>query len=115
MAEEETREKIEDIINNNEEPVKEEPSNEEIKEEEIKPKAKPKAKSRAKPKQIKITKESIEPVEPIVEEAPQPIVEEPPTKVYKLKQIVQCPDCKMDMTVHTLNTFINDEDFVKLM
>ena len=33
MSEEETREQIEDIINNNEEPVKEEPINEEIEEE----------------------------------------------------------------------------------
>ena len=55
MSEEESREEIEDIINN-EEPVKEEP----------KPKAK--AKSRAKPK-IKIVKESVEPVEPVIEEA----------------------------------------------
>ena len=54
MAEEETRDDIIDIINN-EESVKEEPIKEEVKEtileEEIKPKAKPRA-SRAKPKQI---------------------------------------------------------------
>ena len=42
MVEEETREQIEDIINNNEEPVKEEPINEEIKEEIPKAKAKSK-------------------------------------------------------------------------
>ena len=59
MAEEATREQIEEIVNNNEEPVKEE-IKEEVKEEEIKPKAKPKSKSRAKPK-IKIVKESVEP------------------------------------------------------
>ena len=106
--EEETREQIEDIINN-EEPVKEavieevkEEVKEEIKEEEIKPKAKPKSKARAKPK-IKIVKEAVvEPVEPIVIE--EPVVEEKlaPVKVDKLKQIVKCPDCKMDMTQHTL-------------
>ena len=58
MSEEETRDDIIDIINN-EEPVKEE-IKEEIKEEEeeIKPKAKPRA-SRAKPK-IKIVKESVD-------------------------------------------------------
>ena len=66
MSEEETREQIADIINNNEEPVKEEPINEDIQEEIPKPK-----KSRAKPN-IKITKESIEPVESIIEE---PIVD----------------------------------------
>ena len=64
MSEEEARDDILDITNN-EEPVKEE-IKEEIDEEEIKPKAKPRA-SRAKPK-IRIVKESVEPVEPIVEE-----------------------------------------------
>ena len=45
----------------------------------------------------------VEPVEPIVvEEKPEPIVvEEPPKNIYKLKEIVKCPDCMMDMTVHT--------------
>ena len=70
MAEEETRDDIIDLINN-EESVKEEPIKEEVKEtileEEIKPKAKPRA-SRAKAKQIKIVKESVGPVEPVVEE-----------------------------------------------
>ena len=96
MSEEETREEIEDI-SNNEESVKEEPKEEEI----PKPKAKAKS-SRAKPK-IKITKEPVEPVEPVIEEAPQAIVEvvEKP-KVDKSKEIVKCPDCHMDMTVHTL-------------
>ena len=79
MSEEETRDDIIDIINN-EEPAKEEESKEEKPIEEVKPKAKAKSKSRAKPKQIKITKESVEPVEPIVKEAPQPIVEEQPNK-----------------------------------
>ena len=43
-----------------------------------------------------------EPVEPIEEE---PTIEEQPAaavKVDKLKQIVKCPDCNMDITVHTL-------------
>ena len=56
--EEKTREQIEEIVNNidepvNEEPVKEEPVKEEPVKEEAKPKAKPRA-SRAKPKQIKL-------------------------------------------------------------
>ena len=73
MAEEESRDDIIDIVNN-EEIEKEKPIEEEIKEE-IKPKAKPRA-SRAKPK-VKIVKESIEPVEPIVVEGKpaEPVVE----------------------------------------
>ena len=104
MVEEETREQIENIINNNEESVKEqvkEEVKEEIKEtileERIKPKAKAKSKSRAKPR-IKIVKES---VEPIVEE-PIVVEEEKPKKIDKLKRIVKCPDCNLEMTVHTL-------------
>ena len=69
MTDEETRDDIIDIVNN-EEPIIEE----EIKEE-VKPKSKPK--SRAKPKQIKITKESVEPVEPVVEEAIVEVEEKP--------------------------------------
>ena len=61
MSEEESREEIEDIINN-EEPVKEEP------------KPKTKAKSRAKHKII-LVKESVEPVEPVIEEAIVEVVE----------------------------------------
>ena len=127
MIEEETREQIEDIINHNEEPVKE-PINEENK-------PKSEAKSRAKPT-IKITKESIEPVEePIVDKKPrakpnikitkesvepiieeEPIVEEEPApvKIYKLKQIVKCPDCNMDMTVHTLKYIHKRRGFCKV-
>ena len=110
MSEEETRDDIIEVINN-EEPVKEAVCEtvieEEVKEEEIKPKAKAKSKSRAKPK-IKIVKESIEPVEPIVvEEKP------PPVKVDKLKQIVKCPDCKMDMTQHTLKYIHKRRGFCK--
>ena len=85
MVEEESREQIEETINNNEEPVKEEPINEEIAEEEIlKPKAKPKVKSRAKPK-INITKEPVEEATHKIEE--QPIIEEQPApvKVDKIK------------------------------
>ena len=125
MSEGEARDDIIEIINNEEpvkeaiieEEVKEEIKEEEIKEEEIKPKAKAKSKSRAKPK-IKIVKESVEPVEPIVvEEKPEPIVvveEKPaPVKVDKLKQIVKCPDCKMDMTQHTLKYIHKRRGFCK--
>ena len=108
MSEEETREDIIELINN-EEPVKEaicETIIDEVKEEEIKPKAKPKSKPRAKP-EIKIVKEPVvETIEPVVEEIIEPIVVEekpgPPKKVDKLKELVKCPDCNMDMTVHTL-------------
>ena len=75
---EETRGDIIEIIDNVEEPVKEAVIEEikEIKEEEIKPKAKAKSTPRDKPK-IKIVKESVEPVEPVVGEKPEPVVEEP--------------------------------------
>ena len=114
--EEKTREQIEEIVNNVDEPVAlQENPIEEVKEE-IKPKAKPRA-SRAKPKQIKIVKESVEPVEPVVVEA-EPVVEvvevkPEPVKVDKLKQIVKCPDCKMDMTVHTLKYIHKRRGFCK--
>ena len=104
--EEKTREQIEEIVNNNnEETVNDEPVKEEIKEEAIKPKAK--AKSRAKAKQVKIVKE---PVEQVVEE---PVVEEKPKKIDKLKEIVKCPDCNMDMTVHTLKYIHKRRGFCK--
>ena len=99
MSEEESREETYSDIINNEEPVKEEP----------KPKAK--AKSRAKPK-IKITKEPVEPVEPVIEEALVEVVEKP-KKVDKLKEIVKCPDCHMDMTVHTLKYIHKRRGFCK--
>ena len=102
MSEEETREQIEEIVNN-EETVKEaviEPIIEE--EEEVKPKPKPKA--RAKPK-VKIVKE---PVVEVVE-----VVEEKPKKIDKLKEIVKCPDCNMDMTVHTLKYIHKRRGFCK--
>ena len=105
MSEEESREQVEELINN-EEPVKEEPINEEIKEEMPKPKSK--AKSRAKP-YIKITKE---PVEPIIEE--EPTVDEPaPVEIYKLTQIAKCPDCNMDMTAHTFKYIHKRRGFCK--
>ena len=106
--EEESRADIIDIINNeeivNEEPVKEaviEPIIEE--EEEVKPKPKPKARAKAK---IKIVKEPV--VEPVVE-----VVEEKPKKIDKLKEIVKCPDCNMDMTVHTLKYIHKRRGFCK--
>ena len=108
MAEEETREQIEEIVNNNEEPVKEE-IKEEVKEEEIKPKAKPKSKSRAKPK-VKTVKEPVEPEKP-VEQVIEAIEEKP--KIDKLKEIVKCPDCNMDMTVHTLKYIHKRRGFCK--
>ena len=101
--EEETREQIEEIVNT-EETVKEaviEPIIEE--EEEVKPKPKPKARAKAK---IKIVKEPV--VEPVVE-----VVEEKPKKIDKLKEIVKCPDCNMDMTVHTLKYIHKRRGFCK--
>ena len=115
--EEKTREQIEEIVNNVEEPVAlQENPIEEVKEE-IKPKAKPRA-PRAKPKQIKIVKESVEPVEPVVvEEKPKEpvveVVEEKPKKIDKLKTIVQCPDCMLFMTVHTLKYIHKRRGFCK--
>ena len=98
MSEEESRDDIIDIIKN-EEPVKEEP--------------KPiiKAKSRAKPK-IKIAKESVEPVVAAIEVSIDEVVEKP-KKVDKLKEIVKCPDCHMDMTVHTLKYIHKRRGFCK--
>ena len=98
MSEEETREENYEIINN-EEPVKEEP------------KSIIKAKSRAKPK-IKIVKEPVEPVVTAIEEVLVEVVEKP-KKVDKLKDIVKCPDCQMDMTVHTLKYIHKRRGFCK--
>ena len=135
MSEEETREQIEEIINNNnEEPIKEEVKQEEPIKEEVKQEIKPKskAKSKAKPKQIKITKEPVEPVQKIEEyegvsrdppdgrgKAPsspvveEPVVEEKPKKIDKLKEIVKCPDCTMSMTQHTLKYIHKRRGFCK--
>ena len=106
MSEEETRETNYSEIIKNEETVKEaviEPIIEEEEEEEVKPKPKPKARARAK---IKIVKEPV--VEPVVE-----VVEEKPKKIDKLKEIVKCPDCNMDMTVHTLKYIHKRRGFCK--
>ena len=118
MSEEESREEIEKIVNNSEEEsikeekvkeeeVKEEEVKEEIKEEEL-PKPKSKAKAKAKPK-IKIVKEAVEPVVEKIEEKE----EEQPKKVDKLKQIVKCPDCGLDMTAHTLKYIHKRRGFCK--
>ena len=54
----------------------------------------------------------VEPVEPIVEEPI--VVEKPaPVKVDKLKEIVKCPDCDMDMTVHILKYIHKRRGFCK--
>ena len=111
--EEKTREQIIDIVNN-EEPVNDEPVKEEVNEEvkEVKPKAK-----RASRAKVKIVKESVvsEPVVEVVEEKPvEPVIEktvEP--KVDKLKSIVQCPDCLLSMTVHTLKYIHKRRGFCK--
>ena len=110
--EEETRDEIEAIVNN-EEIVQEEIVKEEIKEEPVK-EIKPKAK-RASRAKVKIVKESVEPVEPIlVEEKPvEVVVEEQPKKVDKLKTIVECPDCNQFMTVHTLKYIHKRRGFCK--
>jgi hypothetical protein len=108
--EEKTREQIIDIVNNEEEIVKEEIKEEIVKQEEVKPKAK--RASRAKPK-VKIVKESVEPIvveEPVEVEKP---VEKPEPKVDKLKSIVQCPDCLLSMTVHTLKYIHKRRGFCK--
>ena len=102
MAEEESRDDIIDIVNN-EEPVKEAVIEPIIEEEEVKPKPKPRTRARAK---IKIVKEPV--VIPIVE-----VVEEKPKKIDKLKEIVKCPDCNMDMTVHTLKYIHKRRGFCK--
>ena len=72
MSEEETRDDIIDIINNeeylNEEPVKESVIEPIIEEEEVKPKPKPKARAKAK---IKIVKEPVAEVVEVVEEKPK--------------------------------------------
>ena len=127
MPEEETREEIEEIVNHNaEEPIaselrqqsaaeaSQEPA-EEVKEEVKEERAvaahrpKSKAKSKAKPK-VKIAKQPVEAVQKIEEPA---VVEEPPKKIDKLKEIVKCPDCNMDMTVHTLKYIHKRRGFCK--
>jgi hypothetical protein len=111
--EEKTREQIIDIVNN-EEPVNEDVK-EEIKEEIVKEEIKPKAK-RASRAKVKIVKESVvaEPVVEVVEEKPvEPVIEKPEPKVDKLKSIVQCPDCLLSMTAHTLKYIHKRRGFCK--
>ena len=122
MSEEESREEIEQIVNNNEEEcIKEEEVKEEVvkeeevkEEEEVKPKPKSKAKAKAKPK-IKIVKEfagvSRDPPDGRGNAPSSPI--EKPVKVDKLKQIVKCPDCGLDMTQHTLKYIHKRRGFCK--
>jgi len=114
--EEKTREQIIDIVNN-EEPVNEDVKEEIVKEEIVKEevKEKPKRASRAKPK-VKIVKQSVvaEPVVEVVEEKPvEPVIENPEPKVDKLKSIVQCPDCLLSMTQHTLKYIHKRRNFCK--
>ena len=109
--EEKTREQIIDIVNN-EEPVNEDVK-EEIVKEEIKEEIKPKAK-RASRAKVKIIKESVEPVEPVEPIVVEPVIEEKPEpKVDKLKSIVQCPDCLLSMTQHTLKYIHKRRGFCK--
>ena len=65
-------------------------------EEEVKPL---KATAEVKPKH-QITKEPVEPIEPIKEEKPEPIAEENPKMT--LKEMVTCPGCNLSMTQHSL-------------
>ena len=96
-----TRDETEEIVND--EPVQE-TAIETIIEEEAKPvKAKSKAKAKAQPK-IKITKEPVEPAEP-VEPDPVVVVEEK-LKNDKLKELVDCTDCGLSMTQHTLTNIL---------
>ena len=96
--ESQTRDEIQEIVHDMpvQEGIQEEP----------KPVAKAKAKAKAKTK-IKITKG---PVEPIKKEEPnkeeEPIKEEKPKNNNNLKVSAQCPDCNLNMTVHTL-TYIH--------
>ena len=68
------------------------------------PKAKAKSKPRAKPK-AKLVK-PVEPVEPVEEVKPEPelqsIQEEPKAKAKKKAELVECPDCKKQLSAKTL-------------
>ena len=68
-------------------------------------KAQPKAK--AKPKS-NTTKEPV-----IKEEEPEPIIEVEETPIYINKQMVNCTDCNLSMTQHTLTYIHKAEDVVK--
>ena len=107
-GDDQTRDEIEEIVND--EKVHE-AAIETIIEEGVKPvKAKSKAKAKARPK-TKITKD---PVEPIKEEEPEPVVVvEEKTENGKLKELVNCTDCGLNMTQHTLTYIHKKEDAVK--
>ena len=82
MSDDQARDDIEEIVND--EPVQEAVI-ETIVAEEINP-AKAKSKTKPKPK-IKITKERIEPVEPIKEE-PEPVIQEPPKNIKTSRRLI---------------------------
>ena len=97
MTDDETRDEIEEIVNDG--PVQE-PVQRFVQEEEVKPvKAKSKAKAKAKPK-IKITKQPVEPVTSVepVEPESSVAVEETPKNNDKLKKLFNSPDCNLNMT-----------------
>ena len=102
-----TRDEIEETVND-------EPVQEPVQEEEIKPvKAKFQAKAQAKPK-IKIIKEPVEPVESVEPVEPEPVIKEEKLKNSdKLKKTVNCPDCNLSMTQHTLKYIYTKNFFVK--
>ena len=86
------------------EEIKTEPELQSIQEE---PKPKAKSKPRAKPK-AKLVKpvEPVEPVKPVEEVKPEPelqsIQEEPKAKAKKKAELVECPDCKKQLSAKTL-------------
>ena len=110
-TQDETREEIEEIVNNNE-PINEEIKNEINEEEILKAKSKP-TRAKARPK-IKITKQAVEAVigETVPISVPAPS-EEQPKQIDKSKEIVKCSDCNMDMTQHTLKYIHKRRGFCK--
>ena len=73
-------------------------------------KAKSQAKAKAKPK-IKITKEPAESAEPV---GPEPVVVvEDKLNIDKNRQMANCPDCNLSVTVHTLTYIYKKEDIAK--
>ena len=69
--------------------------------EETKPKAKPKARAKPKAKLIKPV-EPVEPVKPVEEVKPKPVEEVKPVAEKKKAELVECPDCKKQLTTKTL-------------
>ena len=99
--EEQIRDETEEIVND-------EPAEEAVTEaviEEVKPAVKAKSKAKAKQK-IKITKEPVEPTKEETIKEPEPIIEVEKKYIYIYiylnKQMVDCPDCNLTMTKHTL-------------